>query len=92
MQADVKRKTMTPARKKELLQMAANAFMNSSGIDINDATQNKWLRWKYKDQIEAEEKRRAKWLEEDEDALSGFATGRRIFGKAETVVRCNIQM
>ena len=87
---EVKRKELSPARKQELLKMAVNAFRNSSRINIDDAMENKWMRWKYRDQIDAELKRRSKWLEEAEDSSSGFAIGRRIFEKAEIVVGCNM--
>merc|ERR1711872_456758 len=52
---------------------------------MEEVMKNKWLKWKYKDQIEAEDKRRSKWLEEAEDSPNGFAIGRRIFEKAEIV-------
>ena len=83
---EMKRNAVSPAQKEKLLRMAVDAFMNPVKIDMEEVMKNKWLKWKYKDQIEAEDKRRSKWLEEAEDSPNGFAIGRRIFEKAEIVV------
>ena len=54
--------------------------------------ENKWLKWRYKEQIAAENKRRSKWLKEDEDKDCGYAIGRRIFEKAEIVIQLHCTM
>ena len=87
---ELKRNALSPAQKEKLMRMVVDAFMNPVKIDMQVVMQNKWLKWKYKDQIEAEDKRRSKWLEEAEDAPNGFAIGRRIFEKAEIVVGCSL--
>lgn len=89
---EVKRNALTQARREELLKMAADAFMNPSKIDLEEVMKNKWLRWKYRDQIDAENKRRSKWLDEAEDAPTGFAIGRRIYEKAEIIVSFKINL
>ena len=89
---EVKRNALTPGRREELLKMAADAFMNPSKIDIEEVMKNKWLRWKYRDQIDAENNRRSKWLEDAEDAPTGFAIGRRIYEKAEIIVSFKINV
>ena len=84
---EVKRHALSPARKKELLEMAVSAFMNKyNRVDMEHIRENKWHLWKYRDQIAHEEKRRNKWLQEAEADNSGYAIGRRIFDKAEIVV------
>ena len=83
---EVKRNALSPAQKERLLRMVVDAFMNPVKIDMEEVMKNKWLKWKYKDQIEVENKRRSKWLEDAEDAPTGFAIGRRIFEKAEIIV------
>ena len=83
---EIKRNALSPAQKEKLMRMAVDAFMNPVKVDMEEVMKNRWLKWKYRDRIEAEDKKRSKWLEEAEDSPTGFAIGRRIFEKAEIVV------
>ena len=83
---EIQRDALTSAKRQVLLKMAVDAFMNPVKIDMEDVMTNKWLLWKYSDQIHAERKRQSKWLDEAQDAPCGFAIGRRIFEKAEIMV------
>ena len=83
---EIQRDALTSAKRQVLLKMAVEAFMNPVKIDMEDVMTNKWLLWKYRDQIQAERKRQSKWLDEAQDAPCGFAIGRRIFEKAEILV------
>ena len=83
---EIQRDALTSAKRQVLLKMAVDAFMNPVKIDMEDVMTNKWLLWKYRDQIHAERKRQSKWLDEAQDAPCGFAIGRRIFEKAEIMV------
>ena len=84
---ELKRNALSDAKKKQLLQVAVSAFMNNSKNNLGGSKKNKWLLWKYKDQIANDEKRRNKWLEEAESETRGYAIGRRNYEKAEIVVR-----
>ena len=84
---EIKRNALSPAMKENLLRMAVDAFLNPIKLDLEEVTKNKWLKYKYKDQIQAEEKKRhPKWLDDADEAPTGFAIGRRIFEKAEIIV------
>ena len=83
---EVKRNALSASKKKELLEMAVSAFRDHSKNKLEDNMRNKWLLWKYKDQIANEEKRRNKWLEEAQSESRGYAIGRRNYEKAEIVV------
>ena len=83
---EIKRNALSEARREELLKMVADAFMNPTKINMEEVMQSGWLRWKYRDRIDAENKQRSKWIEDGEEAPTGFAIGRRIYEKAEIVV------
>ena len=84
---ELKRNALSDAKKKELLQVAVSAFMNNSKHNLDGSKKNKWLLWKYKDQISNDERRRNKWIEDAESDTRGYAVGRRNYEKAEIVVR-----
>ena len=74
---------MTPEQKeRRLKELVVEAFSTAHARNLR-ALNNKWLRWKYADELRVKE---MKWLETNKAPDMGWAVGRRIYEKDEIEV------
>ena len=77
---------MTPEQKeRRLKELVCEAFSTAHARNLR-ALNNKWLRWKYADELKQAE---MKWMESNKGPDMGWAVGRRIYEKEEIEVGIN---